>query len=211
MVFHKFREARLGGVSGSAVKVDARVRRTRRRLREALVSLVLERGYDAVTIRDLAERAGVGYATYFRHYPTKEALLLDLLEGLLADLMALLEPTLADEDATHSGATVFAHVRDHADLWRVLIAGQRHVDLVSRAMEVARAGLGRTLAPAERALLPPEAAVNHLVRSLVALIEWWLDAGMPLPPERMGAAFEALIMRPVRAVAFRRAPEGPSD
>jgi AcrR family transcriptional regulator len=191
-------------VSSAVAKVDARVVRTRQRLREALVSLVLERGYEAVTIRDLAHRAAVGYATYFRHYPSKDALLLDLLEDLLADLLRLLEPTLADEDASRSGATVFDHVRRHADLYRVLVASQRSVDLVARAREVAFANLGCRFEPAPDALLPPEAAVNHLVRSLVALIEWWLGAGMPVPPERMGAAFEALIMRPVRAVAFRR-------
>ncbi len=204
MVFHKLHEARLGRVSADVAKVDARVKRTRQRLREALVSLVLERGYEAVTIRDVAERADVGYATYFRHYPTKDALPLDLLEDLLADLMGLLEPTLADEDASRNGATVFDHVRRHADLYRVLVASQRSVDLVGKAREVAFAGLGRSLAPAPDALLPPDAAVNHLVRSLIALIAWWLDAGMPLTPEQMGAAFEALIMRPVRAVAFRR-------
>src|SRR5690606_12454565 len=81
-VFHNFHEARLAPMSGAAVKVDARVRRTRRRLQDALVALVLERGYEAVTIRDVAERADVGYATFFRHYASKEALLLDLLEGL---------------------------------------------------------------------------------------------------------------------------------
>jgi AcrR family transcriptional regulator len=209
MVFHNSREGRLSSVSPAVAKVDARIERTRRRLREALVELVLENGYESATIRDLADRAGVGYATYFRHYPTKDALLLDLLEDLLADLMALLEPTLADEDASRNGAMVFEHVRDHADLYRVLIASERHVDLVPRAFEVARSGLGRSIEPAPGALLPPDAALNHLVRSFVALIEWWLGAGMPVPPERMGLAFEALIMSPVRAVAFRRAAPAP--
>lgn len=208
MVFHNPHEARLGRMSEAVVKVDARVKRTKQRLREAIVALVLERGYEDVTIRDIAERAEVGYATYFRHYPTKDALLLDILEGLLTDLMALLEPTLADEDASHNGATVFEHVRQHHDLYRVLIASQRSLELVSRAEEVAFASLGRSLEPSPDALLPPAAAVNHLVRSLIALIEWWLDAGMPLPPERMGAAVEALIMRPVRAAAFRRTSAG---
>jgi len=122
--------------------------------------------------------------------------------------MSLLGPTLVDDDASRDGATVFAHVRQHADLYRVLIAGHRHVDLVSRAGEVAAASLLRAFEPAPDALLPPAAAVNHLVRSFLALIEWWLDAGMDPSPERMGAAFEVMIMRPVRAVAFRRRERG---
>ncbi len=189
---------------GVATKLDARVRRTRARLREALVDLVLERGFEAVTIRDVAERADVGYATYFRHFPTKEALLVDLLEDLLADLMTLLAPTLADEDASRNGAMVFSYVRDNADLCRVLISGLRTVDLLGRAREVAATSLGLSLAPREGALLPTDAAVNHVVASLVALVQWWLEAGMTPEPDRMGRAFEELIMRPTRAVAFRR-------
>lgn len=195
---------KLARVAGSAVKVDARVRSTRQRLRDALVALVREGDYRTVTIRDIAKRANVGYATYFRHYADKEGLLLDLLEELLADLMGLLEPTLADEDASRSGALVFAHVRANADLYRVLISSQRSVDVLARASSVGMEALLRRHVPSEDALLPPEAAVNHLIASFVALVEWWLAAGMQPDVDRMGAALERLIVAPVRAVAFRR-------
>ncbi len=201
----------LAGMTAVALKVDARVRRTRARLQRALVALVLERSYERVTIRDIADRADVGYATFFRHYRDKEALLLALLEDLLDELLTLLAPSLADDDAARSGALIFEHVGQNADLYRVLISAQGSVDMVGRATVVSQEWMAQGHAPSDDALLPPEAAVNHLVRSVVALIEWWLGAGMRPDPERMGAAFEALIMAPVRAVAFRRvAADGPS-
>ncbi len=46
---------------------DPRVQRTQTALAKAMIALTLERGYAAITIRDLAERAGIGYATFFRH------------------------------------------------------------------------------------------------------------------------------------------------
>ena len=55
--------------------LDRRVKRTQRLLAEALISLTLEKGYDAVSIRDITERADVAYATFFRHHEDKEALL----------------------------------------------------------------------------------------------------------------------------------------
>ncbi|HEX7000629.1 MAG TPA: helix-turn-helix domain-containing protein, partial [Trueperaceae bacterium] len=79
-------------VTAVAPKVDARVRRTRSRLQGALVALVLEGDYDQVTIRDVADRADVGYATFFRHYRDKEELLVALLEDLLDELLTLLAP-----------------------------------------------------------------------------------------------------------------------
>ena len=53
-------------------KEDRRVTRTRKLLTEALISLSLEKGYEAVTIRDITDRAGVGYATFFRHIRRKK-------------------------------------------------------------------------------------------------------------------------------------------
>jgi AcrR family transcriptional regulator len=65
------------------------VRRTQRHLRDALVELILERGWDAVTVRDVCERADVGRSTFYVHFADKESLLLsgfDELHGALAEL-----------------------------------------------------------------------------------------------------------------------------
>src|SRR5690606_26905586 len=132
-VFHNFDERYPYAMADTASKLDARVQRSRLRLRQALVELVLERGYDSVTIRDLTSRADVGYATFFRHFQDKDALLRSLLDELLDELMSLLAPSLADADASRTGTLVFEHVQQNADLYRVLISSQRSVDLVSRA------------------------------------------------------------------------------
>ena len=60
--------------------IDKRSNRTRQALTNALISLTLEKNYDNVTVRDLAERADIGYATFFRHFTDKDALLADVLE-----------------------------------------------------------------------------------------------------------------------------------
>jgi len=187
---------------GQVARTDARVVKTRRRLREALIRLTLAHGYEAVTIRDLTDTAEVGYATFFRHFRDKAELLLDLLDELLAELMALLEPTLSTGDTSREGAIVFGHVRDNADLYRVLLAGQGSVELLPRASEVAMAGLQRSFRPKPDAVVPPEAAVNHLIASFVALVGWWLGTGMQQTPDRMGRAFEELILRPTRESSF---------
>jgi len=186
----------------SGARTDARVIRTRRRLRAALVALTLERGYEAVSIRELTDVAGVGYATFFRHSRDKAELLLDLLNELLAELMTLLEPTLGAGDTSREGAIVFGHVRDNADLYRVLFASQDSVALLPRASEVAMAGMLRSFEPKAGAVVPADAAINHLIASFVALAGWWLATGMEQTPERMGRAFEELVLRPTRESAF---------
>lgn len=50
---------------------------TRERLRHQAVELFLERGFDKTTVEDIAAAAGVSHMTFFRHFPTKEAVVLD--------------------------------------------------------------------------------------------------------------------------------------
>ena len=63
-------------------KPDRRVSRTRRALKEALTDLILEKGYEAVTVQDVIDRADVGRSTFYAHFIDKD----DLLMAILADL-----------------------------------------------------------------------------------------------------------------------------
>ncbi len=74
-------------------KVDRRIKRTQKLLQEALISLTLEKGYDEVTIREITDRADVGYTTFFRHYPDKEALLADVLNLMKEEFKVVLPRT----------------------------------------------------------------------------------------------------------------------
>jgi AcrR family transcriptional regulator len=54
---------------------DRRVQRTRKLLQEALMTLILEKGYEAMTIQDIIDRANVGRATFYNHFLDKQDLL----------------------------------------------------------------------------------------------------------------------------------------
>jgi AcrR family transcriptional regulator len=62
--------------------VDRRVRKTRSVLRAALLELMLERGWDAVSVRDICQRADVGRSTFYVHFADKENLLLSGFDDL---------------------------------------------------------------------------------------------------------------------------------
>lgn len=68
------------------METDPRVERTRTAIREALVTLVKEEGLEALTHQRVAESAGVGRATVYRHLPTHEDLVTEAFDCMDASL-----------------------------------------------------------------------------------------------------------------------------
>jgi AcrR family transcriptional regulator len=181
-------------------KKDRRVQRTEDALAHAVIALSLEQGYESVTIRDIAERAGIGYATFFRHFADKESLLLHVLEVFVEELMALL--SRCGGSAAGSGV-VFQYIRDHHELCRVLLNSPGSASLVRHIHTTSVATTLQQSVPRPGSPVPPEIAAHHLVAASIALIQWWLDNDMPFSPERMGAIYEALVIAPTHALAFQ--------
>lgn len=179
---------------------DRRIRRTQQALAKALITLTLEQGYDSITIRDITERADVGYATFFRHYSDKDALLHDVLDVVLNELTELL-PALDNDIAPDTlGALLFRYVQGHSELVRVLLSNH---GLIKRIIEAGSQNMLNKRLPLKNGLVPAEIASYHLVAASVAMIQWWLDHDMPYPAERMGIFYRELITRPTRQVAFQ--------
>src|SRR5262245_522948 len=72
----------VGRDEGTGARPDRRVAKSRRALKEALTDLILERGYETVTVQDVIDRADVGRSTFYAHFLDKD----DLLMSILADL-----------------------------------------------------------------------------------------------------------------------------
>src|SRR5512146_643256 len=117
-------------------KTDRRIKRTQKLLQGALVSLTLEKGYDSVTIRQITERADVGYATFFRHYSDKDALLADVLEAMKDEFIGLLQPNSTTTDPERTGVLIFEYVNNNADLCRVLLNSTETMALLRPLQEM---------------------------------------------------------------------------
>lgn len=178
---------------------DRRVKRTQNLLAKALIALTLEKGYDAVTIRDITERADIGYATFFRHYHDKDSLLREVSEVVLADLKHLL-PTSSDMHAV--GTPLFRYVQEHSSIIRVLLSSRGSSSPIQHIINITTQDMLNEHAQSEGNDIPLEIAAYHIVSSSIGLIQWWLDHDMPYSPEQMGTIFHKLIIQPTHSVAF---------
>jgi AcrR family transcriptional regulator len=183
----------------SPTKVDPRVRRTRRMLREALVALILEKDFSSISIKEITERAEVAYITFFRHFESLDQLLMEVLEGGLAELIGHIE-TLASQSDTSAleteGRLIFEYIEQNADLFRILLKSQSVARVRKKVVRTIAAIFQKSCLPLARSGNPVATAImsNHIATSLLSLIEWWLDNKMTPPPPQMGKVYKSLII-----------------
>ena len=178
----------------SARLVDRRVQKTRQLLSDALVSLVLEKGYDEVSIQDIIDRANVGRSTFYSHYENKEQLLLFGHEHLRALI-------LHEEDGPIDFLPFYRHLCQVHELARKLLAAEASAEVLTRSLQdILNGSLCRLYAArrtaAEHTLFTLRA--DATAAALVRLMTSWVKKGMPCSPEQMAEESTALLQRVLR-------------
>ncbi|HEY1014631.1 MAG TPA: TetR/AcrR family transcriptional regulator [Herpetosiphonaceae bacterium] len=170
---------------------DLRVRRTRRLLHAALIELTGEKGFAAVTVGDISERAMVNRATFYRHYQDKYDLVMAVLRDVLSELSGLEHDPLAvpADEPMPALLHLFEHIAGHAAFYRGLVSGESFPLLERPIREYVGQLLGRRLAnlnyDPERSRLPFDLCLHAMVSTVIGMITWWLERGMPHSPRHM--------------------------
>jgi AcrR family transcriptional regulator len=174
---------------------DARQVRSRSALTSALLELLEEKPFDQLTIREISQRAGTGYATFFRHYATKEALLSDVASEEIADLLARTIPVLHDSSSFESTLALCRHVGEHRNLWVALLTGGAAGILRDEFIRQARE-LPREFTEV-KSWLPADLGVVYGAGGTIDLLAWWLSQDEGYPPEQIAGILNRLIIAPL--------------
>ncbi|MGV8839761.1 MAG: TetR/AcrR family transcriptional regulator [Bauldia sp.] len=183
--------------TGGGSMVDERIRRTRAALAEAVLALASERDFAGVTVADITRRAGIGYATFFRHYPGKDELLADVADLLVAELMSVLLPALLAEDTAGAALTICRFIDARRPISRSLLAGGAEARVRGELLRRATA-MSLALDIPQPPGLPVSLVVGHGVTAMAGLLAWWLDQGDDMPAETMAGIIDRLVLTPIR-------------
>ena len=184
---------------------DRRIQRTRKLLQDALLALILEKGYDAVTIQDVLDRANVGRSTFYAHFQDKEALFLSEFEALRTLFENHLSgQSMTDADTWQLSLMMFLHAQSQHELYRAL-AGKQGGSIVLAHLQkylylLLSDHLKPHLANQKDAPVPLEILTQYLVSSFLSLLVWWLDHDMPYSAERMNDMFRQLTQPGVETI-----------
>ncbi|HLZ72637.1 MAG TPA: TetR/AcrR family transcriptional regulator [Dehalococcoidia bacterium] len=199
---------------------DLRVRRTERAIRAAMIELIVEKGDAAISVNDLAERAMINRATFYRHYRDKEELLERLIADMLDGLARSIGPTSPSgapevflNEIFRAMRRIFEHVAEHGALYRALMAtrgshafeAQVRGYVESVLKERWRLGEGGRSATG----IPEAVGIAFSVTAFLGTIAWWLEASTPYSPDQMSGWLAALfVLGPVQAAGWQISAPG---
>lgn len=174
--------------------------RTLKQLQTALIELILEKGYDAVSIQDITDRADLARATFYLHARDKD----ELLWLLIADMIHTTEQEVEQKfsgpippQAEYYGYwNIFNHIEQNRDIYRVILGSRGSSQMAHRVHEYM---VAETVKDIERLgiyadfQVPPEVAAQIIVGSILSLAIWWLEMPNNYTPQQMaGMLYEAL-------------------
>jgi AcrR family transcriptional regulator len=186
------------GREGGGERPDRRVSRSRRALKEALTDLILERGYEAVTVQDVIDRADVGRSTFYAHFLDKD----DLLMAILADLeIPAPDHTTWTPDDPAFGWTLelFRHFGSGRRLYKAVAGSQSgplaRRETIRRLEDLARAELSRLQVARKLDAFRLEMVVRFLVGTFIGFMDWWMrEENAHVPHEQVDHAFRSLAL-----------------
>lgn len=182
---------------GAPKRSDARTLRTYRALSSALVDLMKTREFDAITVQDLLDRAGVGRATFYAHFRNKDDFLLTDLERMLAALESHFDLAARGTTRLAPIAELFDHLADAKQFVEAL-ERSRKMEVV---LDITSGHLARIIERRFRELgvpsreLPHNAAARVFGAMATELAKWWLGRETTLSARDMDARFHELVWR----------------
>ena|SRR5215204_2087574 len=178
-------------------KTDARVRRTRDALGDALIALMQEKPFDTIKVQDVLDRAQVSRSTFYAHYSDKDDLLMSDAEEFFEAMSMALSAHGDKSDRVFPVQEFFTHLADVQPFYKALVKSGR----AQANMELARGhfarGIERRLSelPRGRSILDGERSAIAFTHAgaLLSLLTWWLDRGMREPPGQMDELFHRMV------------------
>ena len=178
--------------------IDRRVARTRRTLHEALIRLIVRKGYDALTVQEIIDEADVGRATFYAHYRGKD----DLLRGGFERLRGELKTARIEVRRGKGGRplpfslAMFEHACAYREVYRAMLSGQGSIIAINEIRRVLTEFVKEDLSDVgDEFTIPRELRLQFVVGTFLTALTWCLEKRPKLQPAQIDDMFRHLVTR----------------
>ena len=186
---------------------DRRVQRTRDQLQKALLDLINERDYDAITIQDIVDRANLARTTFYVHYTSKDDLFMSCHTLIVSAFRAgpfshpLSREELLSAEAPPGMTALSHHLEKGRTRLYPMFQGKDGALILRRIRDLSakeiEANLRVAFADAESSI-PLDLLATYLAGAQIALMQWWLEKRQPHDPEKLARTLHRLRRAAIR-------------
>ena len=180
---------------------DRRVQKTRKLLHEALVSLLHEKNYDDIVVKEVLDRANVGRSTFYTHFRDKDDLLVSGIRDLLNSIRSSKAPASGNwrEKLLWFSLPIYEHVGEHRRRNKLKIGPRGrivlHEQLQRVLVELISSSVKSDLQMRRKEFepIPADLLIQHVALTFILVLNWSVERKDELDPKQVNAIFRALV------------------
>ncbi len=188
---------------------DRRVQKTRQILQKAIMDLIIEKGFESITVQDILDKANVGRSTFYAHYQDKG----ELLHSCFEEFHNLLEQHALNlsegsrrpsklELNTDFVLIFLKFVAENRQFLKALLTEEDLSETIKDSLfDSVYAPFKRRLGRGKNNQIPPpEVIAQYFVNACFGIIKWWVTNDMPYTAEAIDGYIKQLTMPTIKSL-----------
>ena len=160
--------------------MDRRIQKTRQLIMNTFIDLLAEKGFEKITISDIAERANINRGTVYLHYVDK----FDLLDKCIETYVERLLHHCANSADTNLKASAFQSVFEYLEknftIYKLLLSNEGFGFFRSRLYDIIAQTVTEVIGiKPENNAFSNEVTTHFLTSGFIGVLEWWINNSMP--------------------------------
>lgn len=182
------------------IRSDLRVIRTRAAIKNALVELIEEKSFEAITVKDITTKANINRGTFYSHYQDKYDLMAKCEEELINEMenriVKKIPNVIADLETNPSNISPFTilvpffeFLNQNRGLMKALLGPKGDISFQTKLKAFMRKALfesnKNSFIKQENLLVPPEYLVSYIASAHIGVIQEWLNSDREESPQEI--------------------------
>lgn len=196
-------------------KTDLRVVRTKKLIKEAFITLIQKKGFDALTIQDIADQAFINRATFYLHYQDKYDLLEQICDTYLKELINIINNPFQLENEKIKGQMiettlkkVFENIEKNLDFYKVMLGPNGIPDFSNRVeqslFDKFKANFITVVGDLNKLEIPADFLIKYISSGYIGVIKWWLNTDNQYAPQYMADYLTKIVTKgPLNMIGYK--------
>lgn len=174
-------------------KTDLRILRSKHSIREAFIQLLNEKGYEAITIQDIADKAMINRNTFYLHYQNKPDLMNTCIDELLEEVKNTLvlcpsgESPVSVSRLEQVMQTIMEHIIDNISFYKAMFVEENRIHGFQTKIEdivksTINGGLDHTQLEISKDLL-----LQYIASAFMGIVVWWIKNDLIYSPREIAS------------------------